>query len=73
MLATWNIDEYDILYGLNVICSTNSSSTTLLHILFPVITLCFAWDGQVSYTRIYTFEDIDALSVLNLLQHNILG
>ena len=29
--------------------------------LIPIIPICFAWDGQVSYTRIYTFDDIDLL------------
>ena len=29
--------------------------------IIPIIPICFAWDGQVSYTRIYTFDDIDIL------------
>ena len=29
--------------------------------IIPIIPLCFAWDGQASYARIYTFQDIDLL------------
>ena len=29
--------------------------------IIPIVPICFAWDGQVSYTRIYTFDDIDIL------------
>jgi hypothetical protein len=33
--------------------------------IIPIIPFCFAWDGQISYTRIYTFEDIDTLVMGN--------
>lgn len=29
--------------------------------VIPVIPLCYAWDGQASYPRTYTFEDINEL------------
>jgi len=29
--------------------------------LIPVIPLCFAWDGQASYARLYSISDIDEL------------
>ena len=29
--------------------------------IIPIVPICFAWDGQISYTRIYTFDDIDIL------------
>lgn len=29
--------------------------------LIPVIPICYAWDGQISMARFYTFEDIDVL------------
>lgn len=29
--------------------------------IIPVIPICYAWDGQVSIVRIYTFEDIKSL------------
>lgn len=29
--------------------------------LIPIIPVCFAWDGQASLPRMYTFKDLDAL------------
>ncbi|WP_441292959.1 hypothetical protein ACSRUE_23540 [Sorangium sp. KYC3313] len=29
--------------------------------IVPIIPLCFAWDGAVSYARIYTLDDLDEL------------
>ena len=33
----------------------------LVTYIIPIIPICFAWDGLISYTRIYTFEDLDKL------------
>ena len=29
--------------------------------IIPVIPLCYAWDGQASMPRIYSFDDLDTL------------
>ncbi len=29
--------------------------------IVPIIPLCFAWDGAVSYARTYTLDDLDEL------------
>ncbi len=36
-------------------------SQLLLTYVIPIVPLCFAWDGQASYARMYSMDDVDEL------------
>jgi len=42
-------------------CKPLSLKQIIFTYLIPIIPICYAWDGQASMPRMYTFKDIESL------------